>query len=150
MVITASALGAVAEISRVYRPRRPRESPLFEILSDHYASFVADYPERYAKTWGPFRRVVDRTVRSFLRCGLPEHGFARVRCPGCRAEYLLAFSCKTRGICTSCAAKRTAAWARWVVSDLARPVCGVARPATRRERSRCRYGGTARGIGWGA
>jgi len=24
------------------------------------------------------------------------NGFARVRCPDCRTEYLLAFSCKTR------------------------------------------------------
>lgn len=122
MVAVAPAVRKVAESSRIYRPRRARENPLFRILSDHYASFVEDYSDRYARTWGPFRRVVDRTVRGFLRCGLPEHGFARVRCPGCREEYLLPFSCRTRGVCTSCAAKRTAAWARWVVSDLARPV----------------------------
>ncbi len=35
-----------------------------------------------------------------------ENGFARIRCPDCAEEYLLAFSCKTRELCPSCAAKR--------------------------------------------
>jgi len=34
------------------------------------------------------------------------HGFARVRCEGCREEMLVAFSCKGRGVCPSCNAKR--------------------------------------------
>jgi DNA-directed RNA polymerase subunit RPC12/RpoP len=34
-----------------------------------------------------------------------ENGFARVRCPDCREEFLLAFSCKTRELCPSCAAE---------------------------------------------
>ncbi|MBD3854315.1 MAG: hypothetical protein IFJ96_05985 [Acidobacteria bacterium] len=29
-----------------------------------------------------------------------------MQCPECRAEYLLAFSCKTRELCPSCAARR--------------------------------------------
>jgi len=123
MVVTASALGAVAEISPVYRPRRPRESPLFKILSDHYASFVADYPERYAKTWGPSRRVVDRTVRSFLRCGLPRAAASRAfGAPVAERSTCLPSAARPAATAPSCAAKRTAAWARWVVSDLARPV----------------------------
>jgi len=35
-------------------------------------------------------------------------GFARVFCPECRAEFLVAFSCKGRGLCPSCGAKRAA------------------------------------------
>jgi hypothetical protein len=50
-------------------------------------------------------------VRRYLDCGLYENGFARVRCPDCRAEYLLAFPCKTRELCPSCAARRAAATA---------------------------------------
>jgi hypothetical protein len=34
------------------------------------------------------------------------HGFARVRCEGCKDELLVAFSCKGRGVCPSCNAKR--------------------------------------------
>ena len=40
-----------------------------------------------------------------------RYGFARIRCPDCAEEYLLAFSCKTRELCPSCAAKRSAATA---------------------------------------
>jgi len=123
IMLVASRVGcAEPESSPIYRPRRPRENPLFQVLSDHFSNFVEDYPDHYQKSWGPLRRVVERTVSGFLRCGLPEHGFARVRCFSCREEYLLPFSCKTRGVCTSCAQKRTTAWARWVVEELARPV----------------------------
>ena len=34
------------------------------------------------------------------------HGFARVRCDRCKDELLVAFSCKGRGVCPSCNAKR--------------------------------------------
>ena len=47
----------------------------------------------------------------YLDCGLFENGFARIRCLDCAEEYLLAFSCKTRELCPSCAAKRSAATA---------------------------------------
>ena len=34
------------------------------------------------------------------------HGFARVSCESCKDEQLVAFSCKGRGVCPSCNAKR--------------------------------------------
>ena len=43
-----------------------------------------------------------------LDCGNVDNGFARVRCGACRAEFLIAFSGKGRGLCPSCAAKRAA------------------------------------------
>jgi hypothetical protein len=57
-------------------------------------------------------------VRRYLDCGLYENGFARVRCPDCRTEYLLAFSCKTRELCPSCAAKRAAVTAALLRDDV--------------------------------
>ena len=33
---------------------------------------------------------------SVFKCGDLAHGFARVRCPDCRHEFLLAFSCRGR------------------------------------------------------
>jgi len=47
-------------------------------------------------------------VLRYLDCGLFENGFASIRCPDCAEDYLLAFSCKTRELCPSCAAKRSA------------------------------------------
>jgi ribosomal protein S27E len=35
-----------------------------------------------------------------------EHGFVRVKCNGCRHEHLVDFSCKRRGFCPSCGARR--------------------------------------------
>ncbi|MCX6578543.1 MAG: transposase zinc-binding domain-containing protein, partial [Candidatus Aminicenantes bacterium] len=48
----------------------------------------------------------------------PRCGFARIRCPCCRAEHLLMFSCKTRGFCPSCHAKRLEEWGEWVRETL--------------------------------
>ena len=44
--------------------------------------------------------------------------FARIRCPDCAEEYLLAFSCKTRELCPSCAAKRSAATAALLADEV--------------------------------
>ena len=37
-----------------------------------------------------------------------EPGTARYRCPGCGEDLFVAFSCKRRGLCPSCDAKRAA------------------------------------------
>jgi hypothetical protein len=57
-------------------------------------------------------------VLRYLDCGLFENGFARIRCPDCAEEYLLAFSCKTRDLCPSCAAKRSAATAALLAEEV--------------------------------
>ena len=44
---------------------------------------------------------------TYQDCGLFESGFARVRCPSCKFEFLVAFSCRCRGLCPSCGAKRS-------------------------------------------
>ena len=41
-----------------------------------------------------------------------------MRCDRCKAEYLLAFSCKTRNFCPSCQQKRSVLWAERLVEDL--------------------------------
>ena len=45
-----------------------------------------------------------------------------MRCPDCAQEYLLAFSCKTRDLCPSCAAKRSAATAALLADEVFQPV----------------------------
>jgi len=106
----------------LYRPRRPQASPLYRLLADHFQTFATVYDERFAHRWGPWRRVVPDVVEKFLACGILEHGFARVRCGGCRHEYLLAFSCKCRYFCPSCHAKRLAVWSLWLEETLLAPV----------------------------
>ncbi len=80
----------------------------------------------FAKTWLPSSSLVEAQERypsgelpsftraefeRYLRCGLLCHGFARVRCPTCHDELLVAFSCKNRGLCPSCASRRMADFA---------------------------------------
>lgn len=73
---------------------------------------------RPAARCGFWRGFVDEQVRRSLDCGLYENGFARIRCPDCAEEYLLAFSCKTRELCPSCAAKRSAATAALLAEEV--------------------------------
>ena len=49
------------------------------------------------------------------RPGILAHGFLRVRCPTCREERLVPFSCKGRGFCPSCSGRRMADTAAWLV-----------------------------------
>ena len=67
----------------------------------------------------------------FLRCGVLEHGFLRVVCDQCHAERLVAFSCKRRGFCPSCGARRVAESARHLVEEVfgPSPVLGIAQRA---------------------
>ena len=84
---------ASAQDSPFYRPRKPEASPLWQLVTKHAQSFLDLYDDHYAARYGPLRTVVPRALESFHRCGSLAHGFARVRCPECRHEYMLAFSC---------------------------------------------------------
>jgi len=54
----------------------------------------------------------------YLKCGRLEHGFLRVRCESCHHEKLVAFSCKRRGFCPSCGARRMADSAAHLVDEV--------------------------------
>ncbi len=49
---------------------------------------------------------VHEEVRRYLACGDVRRGFTVVRCDDCAESSLVAFSCKTRGWCPSCGARR--------------------------------------------
>jgi hypothetical protein len=49
---------------------------------------------------------------------LPAHGFLRLGCDLCQHELLLAFSCKRRGFCPSCAGRRMAQTAAHLVEQV--------------------------------
>ncbi len=97
-----------------YLPRKPRSSPLYQCAERHVAELRAE---------GRLRRLTEEKVISrFLKCGDPHHGFARVYCPQCRHDYLLAFSCKARYFCPSCHQKRVLAYGEWVEANVLAPV----------------------------
>jgi hypothetical protein len=87
---------------RVYRPRDPRKTPLFQLLESLYEAVKLACEARYGFWQGSW----DEAVAHYLDCGIWNAGFARVRCDACQHEMLVAFSCKQRELCPSCAAKR--------------------------------------------
>ena len=103
-----------ASAGRVYRPRQPRATALYQCAARHA-------PE--LRTGGRFgRRVEENVIGRFLACGDPQHGFARIYCDHCRYGCILAFSCKARYFCPSCHQKRVLAYGDWVEANVLAPV----------------------------
>jgi hypothetical protein len=86
---------------RACRPRRPRESPLFRLFEQYPEELQRVWPPRLVRQHGPLRPVVERALREFLKCGLLEHGFARLWCSKCRRPGLVA-SLSTAGDLLQC------------------------------------------------
>ncbi len=78
----------------------------------------AVWEERFQKTYGFWRGFIDTVVARYLDCGVEDNGFARLKCDACGSERLLTLSCKQRGICPSCDAKRAAALAAFLKDEL--------------------------------
>jgi len=76
----------------------------------HFERFLAEYETRFEREYGYFWPIPKEVVEKYLDCANPRCGFARTRCPDCRAEHLLTFSCKSRGLCPSCHTKRLEEW----------------------------------------
>ena len=89
-----------------YQRREPERTLLHRIVRENLASFLAEAAQRYPS--GELPHFIACEFERYLRCGLLCHGFARVRCPTCCDELLVAFSCKNRGVCPSCSARRMA------------------------------------------
>ncbi len=102
----------------LYRPRQPRKTALYQLLEAYYEDVKAAWEDRFEKTFGYWRGFVDAVVARYLDCGVPEAGFARLKCDACGSERLLTLSCKQRGICPSCDAKRAAAFAAFLKDEL--------------------------------
>jgi hypothetical protein len=78
---------------------------LYGVVRSSFETFLAHTRETYEK---PLPRYVEKEFRSYLKCGVFAHGFVRCRCETCGHDLLVAYSCKNRGICPSCSARRMA------------------------------------------
>ena len=65
---------------------------------------------------------VEREFRRYLECSILAYGFARARCPDCGHDFLVAFSCKGRGLCPSCNARRMAETAAHLIDHVFPPL----------------------------
>ena len=88
-----------------YQPRRPSQSVLYRCVQQHPETSLAHSREGHDDD-GPVPAHVEREFRRYLECGILAHGFARARCGECGHDFLIAFSCKGRGVCPSCNGRR--------------------------------------------
>ena len=97
-----------------YQRHRPEQTLLYRIVEKYYPVFTAHLAARGRELPGYVQREFD----DYLKCGRLEHGFLRLRCDTCHAEHLVAFSCKRRGFCPSCGARRMAESAALLVDEV--------------------------------
>ena len=115
--IAIALLSAVMN-SKLYKRRTPEKSTLYKIVYNHFQEYENIYPDKYEQDFGFLRKIVPKTIYKYLDCGILEHGYARIRCPQCGNDFFVAFSCKTRFLCPSCAEKRTLIWAAWIKDNV--------------------------------
>jgi ribosomal protein S27E len=85
-----------------YYRHQPEQTELYSVIAKHYPRFV----DEIERSGGYLPKFVRQDFEDYLKCGLLEHGFLRVKCDSCCHEHLVAFSCKRRGFCPSCGARR--------------------------------------------
>ena len=116
-----SVVRAPASAAAPHAPRYARHVPertlLYALVQAHYPDFIA----RLAAEDRSLPAYVREEFDEYLRCGVLDHGFLRVVCEHCHAERLLAFSCKKRGFCPSCGARRMAESALHLVEEVFGP-----------------------------
>ena len=65
---------------------------------------------------------VEEELRGYLEGGILCFGFARALCTGCGQAFVVAFSCKGRGVCPSCNGRHMAQTAAHLVDHVIPPV----------------------------
>jgi hypothetical protein len=102
--------------------RDPRKTALWGLLDALYDRVKGEWEERFERRYGFWRELADGVVARYLDCGDWNRGFARVRCRSCPEEFLVAFSCRGRGLCPSCGAKRAAEVAAFLRDEVVEDV----------------------------
>jgi hypothetical protein len=101
-----------------YVQRQPEKTLLYKTNQESFESFAQLFEER---SGGSLPDYIRHEFESYLACGIPAHGFLQVKCTSCGDSSILAFSCKRRGFCPSCGARKMAEEAAfltdWVLPD---------------------------------
>ena len=97
-----------------YERHRPEQTPLYALVEEHFPRFL----QRLEAEGVSLPDFVIEEFKAYLKCGRLEYGFLRVKCDACRNETLVAFSCKRRGFCPSCGARRMAETAAHLVEHV--------------------------------
>jgi hypothetical protein len=103
-------------VTPAYQPRDPSHTVLYQVIADHLETFLATIDADPTAKGLP--RYVREEFYAYLQCGILAHGFVRLGCDTCSHKMLLAFSCKRRGFCPSCAGRRMAQLAAHLVEQV--------------------------------
>src|SRR5919109_1128675 len=99
-----------------YEPHDPSRTVLYKVIAAHLETFLASLDADPDAKGLP--DSVQREFYDYLQCGILAYGFLRLGCESCKKEVLLAFSCKRRGFCPSCAGRRMAQTAAHLVEGV--------------------------------
>jgi hypothetical protein len=99
-----------------YQPRDPSETGLYQVVAEHLETFLATLAADPTAKGLP--DYVREEFYAYLQCGILAHGFVRLGCDTCPHQMVLAFSCKKRGFCPSCAGRRMAQQAAHLVEQV--------------------------------
>jgi hypothetical protein len=96
---------------KCYNPRHPERTLLYQTVAEHYQTWLqlasAGQFDGQGDHHSP-KPYVRQAFAKYLECGIFAHGFVRARCGDCGHDFLVAFSCKGRGVCPSCTTRRMA------------------------------------------
>ena len=106
--------GLLARASIEYARHQPEQTLLYQVIEEYYPAFLLHLSESEKS----LPQYVQDEFEAYLKCGRLEHGFLRVQCESCHGEQLVAFSCKRRGFCPSCGAKRMVESAALLVDEV--------------------------------
>ena len=98
-----------------YERHRPEQTTLYRLVQQHAATFFAQAEDAAGADLPQF---VKDEFDAFLECGILANGFLRLHCGDCGHDKLVAFSCKRRGFCPSCGARRMAQTAAHLVGHV--------------------------------
>jgi len=97
----------------VYKPRRPEKTVLHAAIRKNLNTWY-----RRQEVDAEVPHHVQKEFNDYLKCGILAHGFARAHCKGCKRDFLIAFSCKRRGICPSCNQRRMITTAQHLIDNV--------------------------------
>lgn len=102
-------MGAAAktDVPFTYKRHEPERTLAYQTVARSLESWIAERNADTEKTC--LQEFVLKDMRGFIQCGVVAYGFVYVNCPSCPdTDLLVGLSCKRRGFCPRCGAKRQA------------------------------------------
>ena len=91
----------------------PEQTTLYRLVQQQAATF---FEQAESAVGADLPQFVGDEFDAFLECGILAHGC--LRCGDCGRDKLVTFSCKRRGSCPSCGARRMARTAAHLVDHV--------------------------------